>query len=472
LPVPPKEEPLLFFGASPAIQDPTKFDINIFNYQSTENDPLVLAIVATNKGTSAQILGKREGGGFFAGQKLYFNNNGSRHAFKAQRLTYGRIQRGETDLTKSMTDEEKQNNAIVVIQVPLKRKSKPATFGFTPIPSDFANNQFIAYRTQNPPTLYMPTYKPSSNNAPYSFGDNIPPQRSSSPAVLFGATHSSKLHIQTPLSAPSSNQNLWHTPKFGSQPTHTRVSSIPSNIENIPVDVENAIISLAPCEGQFPSLKGKDLERDDRYPVRVTIQWYKVTSTGKVDNVVVDEIHSQMQRAKSKGDFWGSLVVDQNSWNSQNNRLTAPIPSVPKLIGRHPGINCDGCNQTFVDNTMRYRCIYCPDFDLCRLCHDQKSHGHNAKHMFAAVEDSTLAAISVNVRMASKTELNHNLSCTQCQQNIVGARYVCAVCKSDTPGRTLINLCDSCADNCGHANNRHPLIRVWYSGDLQQIGLV
>jgi hypothetical protein len=236
--------------------------------------------------------------------------------------------------------------------------------------------------------------------------------------------------------------------------------------------VENAIISLAPCEGQFPSLKGKDLERDDRYPVRVTIQWYKVTSTGKVDNVVVDEIHSQMQRAKSKGDFWGSLVVDQNSWNSQNNRLTAPIPSVPKLIGRHPGINCDGCNQTFVDNTMRYRCIYCPDFDLCRLCHDQKSHGHNAKHMFAAVEDSTLAAISVNVRMASKTELNHNLSCTHCQQNIVGARYVCAVCKSDTPGRTLINLCDSCADNCGHANNRHPLIRVWYSGDLQQIGLV
>lgn len=48
------------------------------------------------------------------------------------------------------------------------------------------------------------------------------------------------------------------------------------------VDVEPAIIEVGPPAGDFPSLKDKDYQRDERFPVRYTVQWYKSTSNGKV----------------------------------------------------------------------------------------------------------------------------------------------------------------------------------------------
>ncbi|GAB5587354.1 hypothetical protein Unana1_02254 [Umbelopsis nana] len=472
LPVPPKQESLVYFGTTPPVQDPTKFDIAIFNYQSSDSDPAVLTIVATSKGTSAQILGGYNSLDRMNGQKLYFNNNGSKHAFHAQRLTYDRIQRGETDLTKPMTDEEKQNNAIVVIQVPLKRKVR--AFSPTPlfggatsvynsnpfpgaIPTSYTSSSFglgaegIKKATYSLASgVRKPGAKPKKQSVPFAYSPLVPSNVGS-----FGSPPSS-----TAFSYPTNSSDVFSCSDYS------------SDAYEKPVDVENAIISLAPSEGLFPSLKGRDLTRDDRFPVRVTIQWYKVTSTGKVDTAVVDEVSQQMEMAKSKADFWGSLVVDQESWNNRANRPTAPIPSLPTIVGSHPDVICDCCNTTFAENTMRYRCLYCPDFDICQSCRDRKAHGHNPKHMFAAVEDSTLTDLTTNVRMTSKVELQHNVHCSQCSQNIVGARFVCAICKGPTPGLPVINLCDCCADMGRHGDNRHPLIRVWHSEDLRQIGLV
>jgi hypothetical protein len=95
-----------------------KFNVNIFNYQSRKNNPAVLAIVASEKGTSAQILECTSGG-----QKIYFNDNGKRCAFLGQRLSEYRIEKGETeDLSKPMSQEEKQKNMLLIIQVPLIQK--------------------------------------------------------------------------------------------------------------------------------------------------------------------------------------------------------------------------------------------------------------------------------------------------------------------------------------------------------------
>lgn len=483
LPVPPKQPPAVYFGATPQIQDPTKFYVNIFNYQSTANESAVLAIVATSKGTSAQLLLSKYGS-VYAGQKLYFNSNGSKHAFLAQRLTYDRILRGEKDLTKPMTAEERQNNAIVVIQVPLKRIFNQPTgslfssaFGsptlLTPIPgvvmfgSEADSNPFIKYNQD------ISTFSSnSSTSMPYQ-----------TPTQQFSGTSYNEINVDNGAYSPllgvaSASSNNPPTAFFGFGATQdaTHQSLPPMNSPFIykkpSVDVENAIISLAESEGLFPRLAGKTVERDERYPIRVTIQWYKVTSSGKVSTEVVDEIHQQMQVAKSQADFWGSLVVDKPSWIKQNNRPTEPklSPPFPKgIVGRHPDVFCDVCNVLFQDNEIRYRCMYCPDWDVCQRCFS--SHNHPSKHLLAAVTDSTSPDVQKNVRMANKTNLIHGVQCSTCQTSIAGARYVCSVCNDGVPGKATINLCDSCADNSNHADNRHPLIRVWHSEDLKQIGL-
>ncbi|KAI8583213.1 hypothetical protein K450DRAFT_297406 [Umbelopsis ramanniana AG] len=499
LPVPPKQTPAVYFGATPPIQDPTKFYVSIYNYQSTTTHSAVLAIVATSKGTSAQLLLKTQNG-VFAGQKLYFNSNGSKHAFLAQRLTYDRILRGEKDLTKPMTAEERQNNAIVVIQVPLKMSDNlrsshllsSASFGSSGPKSSTTSFGVFGPTNSTQPPIYGPQH-----NSPNCF-------KEASPFAAFGQTNTSYQPPQqiapnspyptypaspmAPLSSPafqpfgskssfspsksSFGFGATHPPKvsFGFGATQNQQISLPRVQNPPPVDIENAIISLAESEGKFPSLEGKPLERDERYPVRVTIQWYKVTSSGNVSTEVVDEIHQQMQVAKSQADFWGSLVVDKASWEVQNNRPTEIMPTSPHpIVGKHPDTVCDICHVNFKDNEIRYRCMYCPDWDVCQKCFP--SHSHPSKHLLAAVKDSTSPDIQNNVRVANRTNLVHNVQCSTCRFAIVGARYVCAVCNEGVPGKAAINLCESCADNSSHAENRHPLIRVWHSEDLKQIGL-
>jgi hypothetical protein len=47
-------------------------------------------------------------------------------------------------------------------------------------------------------------------------------------------------------------------------------------------DVEEAVIGHGEVEGPFTEIDGLDIERDERYPVRVTVQFYKATSNGVI----------------------------------------------------------------------------------------------------------------------------------------------------------------------------------------------
>jgi len=90
----------------------TKFNVALFNYQSTAGDPAILVVVCTSKGSSAQVIEDRM-------QPLYFNNEGKKAEFVAQRLSDNRSERG-VEVQGEMTEEEKKDNVIVIIQVPLK----------------------------------------------------------------------------------------------------------------------------------------------------------------------------------------------------------------------------------------------------------------------------------------------------------------------------------------------------------------
>jgi len=49
----------------------------------------------------------------------------------------------------------------------------------------------------------------------------------------------------------------------------------------------------------------------------------------------------------------------------------------------HPGVNCDGCEGPV--RGYRYKCLVCPDYDLCSVCERKKIHsGHNMIRMSSA----------------------------------------------------------------------------------------
>lgn len=74
-------------------------------------------------------------------------------------------------------------------------------------------------------------------------------------------------------------------------------------------DVENAVIGSGPTEGPFTEIDNLDIERDERFPVRVTVQFYKATSNGVVSAGDMSEIADQINRVYAQSDYVGSLVT-------------------------------------------------------------------------------------------------------------------------------------------------------------------
>jgi hypothetical protein len=74
-------------------------------------------------------------------------------------------------------------------------------------------------------------------------------------------------------------------------------------------DVEAAVIGHGKVEGPFTEAAGLDIERDDKFPIRVTVQFYKATSNGVVSESDMKEIKDQIQRVYKRADYVGSLVA-------------------------------------------------------------------------------------------------------------------------------------------------------------------
>lgn len=74
-------------------------------------------------------------------------------------------------------------------------------------------------------------------------------------------------------------------------------------------DVDNAVIGHGALEGPFTEIDGLEIERDERFPVRVTVQFYKATSNGVVSATDLDQIKAQIDRVYKDADYVGSLVT-------------------------------------------------------------------------------------------------------------------------------------------------------------------
>jgi len=74
-------------------------------------------------------------------------------------------------------------------------------------------------------------------------------------------------------------------------------------------DVESAVIGHGKTEGPFTEIAGLDIERDERFPVRVTVQFYQATSNGVVSEKDMAGLAAQIEKVYSQADYVGSLVT-------------------------------------------------------------------------------------------------------------------------------------------------------------------
>ena len=75
-------------------------------------------------------------------------------------------------------------------------------------------------------------------------------------------------------------------------------------------DVEQAVIGHGEVEGRFTETAYVPIERDPKFPVRVTVQFYKATSNGVVNAGDVATVKRQIDWVYSHGDTVGSLVTE------------------------------------------------------------------------------------------------------------------------------------------------------------------
>ena len=78
-------------------------------------------------------------------------------------------------------------------------------------------------------------------------------------------------------------------------------------------DVEQAVLGHGKDLGAVDEGKGLKLERDDRFPVRVTVQFYKATSNGVVSDADLTQARDAIEAVYKKADFVGSLVVPEGA---------------------------------------------------------------------------------------------------------------------------------------------------------------
>jgi hypothetical protein len=74
-------------------------------------------------------------------------------------------------------------------------------------------------------------------------------------------------------------------------------------------DVEQAVLGHGEDRGVFSEGRSLRLERDPRFPIRITVQFYKATSNGVADDKDIDGIAKSIGSVYEHADYVGSLVV-------------------------------------------------------------------------------------------------------------------------------------------------------------------
>ncbi|KAJ3158158.1 hypothetical protein HDU86_003110 [Geranomyces michiganensis] len=228
-----------------------EFIPELFNYQSREDNPAVLAIVATAQGTSAHVVTERE-------QKLYFNRNGQATKYLAKRLSQDRAERQVED-----ADWMGRKTAIDV----------------------------------NPDETLHSLCEKIEHNEGVSASD----------VRLVCGGHQLDQH--------DLHQCLRGTDSTGSAPRR---------------GMEHAMLRSADkSEGAFEK-NSRVLERDERYPIRATSQFYRVIDEANISKELFTDISAKIESVYDMAEDKGSLVIDESVRKTETT-TTMKMKSLPEM---------------------------------------------------------------------------------------------------------------------------------------------
>jgi hypothetical protein len=230
-------------------QGKAEFNPVLFNYQSAPGSPAVLSILVTRQGTSVSVVENRPEDGASAvgaGQELYFNNGGQRAAFTAERKSEVKA-RIEAHGGPQNEDER---SALA--------KGADVLF-LVQVPLVHANQGRLGGM---PPAADMPMATGGGMQAP-------------------GAS-------MAPAAAPMKKAEA---------------------ARGATSDVEQAVLGHGPNLGPFSEGHGLRFVRDPKFPIRITVQFYKATSNGVVSEADLDGISRSIGSVYEHADFVGSLVM-------------------------------------------------------------------------------------------------------------------------------------------------------------------
>lgn len=229
-----------------------QFNPVLFNYQSAPGFPAVLTILVTRQGTSMQVIENKSEDATAAGwgQELYFDNKGQRAAFTAERKS-DVVQRIEAQGGPKTEDDksalQKGADVLFLVQIPLKHAQLGRLGGAMP-------------------------------GGPMGGGGGAP-MSAAAPAAAPPAKSAAK--------------------KGGARGASADEGS----------DVENAVLGHGPNVGPFNEGHSLKIERDPKFPIRITVQFYKATSNGAVSDIDLDSISRSIGSVYEHADAVGSLVM-------------------------------------------------------------------------------------------------------------------------------------------------------------------
>lgn len=122
-----------------------------------------------------------------------------------------------------------------------------------------------------------------------------------------GADANLLMLIQVPLKYPRRQNRSYFGGGIGSMEAPAAKGAAP--MESSSMDV--AVLGHGPTEGPFTELNGLTIERDDRFPIRVTVQFYQATTDGKVTAEDMQRFAKKIDRVYESADYVGSLVVPE-----------------------------------------------------------------------------------------------------------------------------------------------------------------
>eukprot|EP01083_Nonionella_stella_P228671 810189_1 len=323
----------------------TKFNVALFNYQSQVKNPAVLVIVSTSKGTSAQIIEGKE-------QYLLFNNNGKKADFIGERVSDVRKNKGQNNIyDKKLSIQEKQDNVIVIVQIPLKQKQKQ----FRKKKGGFGMFSGLKYKNKNMAMVpQQAQLEQKMDDEAVNIEAAIVKISERTKPVCKCNKELQKYQVQYAYNGRGIVCDDCGKHINGKEDIIYHCADAKSFVHKNGFDLCKICgekqLKFDELRGLIESDLNYMLQRDERFPVRCTLQYYKATDNGVVNNSIMNDIVKQLESSQKLADYMGSLVTEYNpnrpsEWvNNDVSIQPVPMP-MPMPMPMHVPVLNDECKD-------------------------------------------------------------------------------------------------------------------------------